>query len=197
MLIHLLGSDSIKAKLLLCRWLEHTDDGGGHTMEGKRGPSLQIVDHHLAPGLRWLSKHCLHCSFILGLSLSLFLFFFAFYLSLLCLLFLSRPLSIFLCSPSLLVNCPNQQSLLLFIVSLHWLSSWQWWPSMRGCRLYLPIWGSKIGNLSHFLCKSHKLHVSRWRILLLPSCIWCILPSNTCILRTYHEFPKMGVTYSK
>ena len=110
MLIHLLGSDSIKAKLLLCRWLEHTDDGGGHTMEGKRGPSLQIVDHHLAPGLRWLSKHCLHCSFILGVFLSLFIFFFSFYLSLLCLLFLSRPLSL--------------------------------------CRLYLPIWGPEMGNLS-------------------------------------------------
>ena len=32
---------------------------------------------------------------------------------------------------------------------------------------------------------NHKLYVSRWRISLLPSCIWCILPSNTCILRTY------------
>ena len=79
-------------------------------MEGKRGPSLQIVDHHLAPGLRWLSKHCLHCSFILGVLLSLFIFFFSFYLSLLCLLFLSRPLFL--------------------------------------CRLYLPIWGPEMGNLS-------------------------------------------------
>ena len=26
-----------------------------------------------------------------------------------------------------LVNCPTRQSLLLFIGSLHWLSSWQWW----------------------------------------------------------------------
>ena len=67
-------------------------------MEGKRGPSLQIVDHHLAPGLRWLSKHCLHCSFILGLSLSLFLFFlpstflfFAFSFFLALFLFFSAP----------------------------------------------------------------------------------------------------------
>ena len=52
--------------------------------------------------------------------------------------------------PSLLVNCPTRQSLFLFIVSLHWLSSWQWWPSMRGCRLYLPIWGPGMGNLSQF-----------------------------------------------
>ena len=51
-----------------------------------------------------------------------------------------------------------------------------------------------MGDLTHFFCKSHKLYISRWRILFLPSCIWCILPSNTCILRTYHEFPKMGVT---
>ena len=52
--------------------------------------------------------------------------------------------------PSLLVNCPTRQSLFLFIGSLHWLSSWQWWPSMRGCRLYLPIWGPGMGNLSQF-----------------------------------------------
>ena len=29
-----------------------------------------------------------------------------------------------------------KKSLLLVIGSLHWLSSWQWWPLMRGCRLY-------------------------------------------------------------
>ena len=84
-----------------------------------------------------------------------------------------------------LVNCPTRQSLLLFIGSLHWLSSWQWWPPMRGCRLYRPPWSPEMGGLSQFFCKSHKLHVFRWRILLLPSCIWCILPSNTCILGTY------------
>ena len=31
-----------------------------------------------------------------------------------------------------LVNCPTQQSLLLLIGSLHWLSSWRWWPPLRG-----------------------------------------------------------------
>ena len=144
-----------------------------------------------------LALQTLSSLFIYSGSISFSLsFFFAFYLSLLCLLFLSRPLSIFLCSPSLLVNCPNQQSLLLIIVSLHWLSSWQWWPSIRGGRLYQPLWRPEIGDFTHFFCKSHKLHISRWRILFLPSCIWCILPSNTWILRTYHEFPKMGVTYS-
>ena len=95
-----------------------------------------------------------------------------------------------------IVNCPTRQSLLLFIGSLHWLSSWRWWPSIKGGRLYQPLWRPEMGDLTHFFCKSHKLHISRWRILFLPSCIWCISPSNTCILRTYHEFPKMGVTYS-
>ena len=65
-----------------------------------------------------------------------------------------------------------------------------------GGRLYQPLWRSEMGDLTHFFCKSHKLHISRWRILFLPSCIWCILPSNTCILRTSHEFPKMRVTIS-
>ena len=161
MLIHLLGSDSIKAKLLLCRWLEHTDDGGGHTMEGKRGPSLQIVDHHLAPGLRWLSKHCLHCSFILGVFLSLFIFFFSFYLSLLCLLFLSRPLSL--------------------------------------CRLYLPIWGPEMGNLSQFF-----LQISQITCLQMENFVVAILYLVYFALKYMYfedlwvkscEFPKMRTTY--
>ena len=98
---------------------------------------------------------------------------------------------------TILVNCPTRQSLLLFIGSLHWLSSWRWWPSIRGGgRLYQQLWTPEMGDFTHFFCKSHKLHISRWRILFLPSCIRCISPSNTCILRTYHEFPKMGVTYS-
>ena len=48
----------------------------------------------------------------------------------------------------ILINCRTRQSLLLFIGSLHWLSSWQWWPPMRGCRLYLPPWRPKMGDLS-------------------------------------------------
>ena len=39
-----------------------------------------------------------------------------------------------------LVKRPTRQSLLLLIGSLHWLSIWQWWPPMRGCRLYRPFW---------------------------------------------------------
>ena len=71
-----------------------------------------------------------------------------------------------------LVNCPTRQFLLLFIGSLHcWLSSWQW------CRLYWPLRRPEMGDLSrNFFCKSHKLHVFRWRISLLSSCIWCISP---------------------
>ena len=95
-----------------------------------------------------------------------------------------------------LVNCPTRQSLLLFIGSLHWLSSWRWWPSMWGGKIVSATLEARNGRFDPFFCKSHKLHISRWRILFLPSCIWCISPSNTCILRTYHEFPKMGVTYS-
>ena len=30
------------------------------------------------------------------------------------------------------VNCPTRQSLVLSIGSLHWLSSWRWWPSIGG-----------------------------------------------------------------
>ena len=45
--------------------------------------------------------------------------------------------------------------------------------------------------------KSHKLYVFRWRISLLSSSIWCILPSNRCILITYGQkvanFRKWGL----
>ena len=46
--------------------------------------------------------------------------------------------------------CMRHLCLLLFIGSLHRLSRWQWWPPMRGCRLYRPPWRPEMGDLSQF-----------------------------------------------
>ena len=50
----------------------------------------------------------------------------------------------------LVVNCPTRQSLLLFIGSLHWLSSWRWWPSMWGGKIVSATLEARNGRFDPF-----------------------------------------------
>ena len=71
---------------------------------------------------------------------------------------------------SIVVNCPTRQSLLLFIGSLHWLSSWRWWPSMWGGKIVSATLEARNGRFDPFF-----LQISQITYLQMENFVFAIL----------------------
>ena len=97
-----------------------------------------------------------------------------------------------------LFNCPNWQPLSLFIGSLHWLSSWRWWPSIGGGEDCIShsggqkwaIWPIFFANLTNYISPDGEF-------------CFCHLvfgvfrPQIHVFWGPIHEFPKMMATHRK
>ena len=69
-----------------------------------------------------------------------------------------------------LVNCPTRQSLLLSIGSLHWLSSWRWWPSIGGGKIVSATLEARNGRFYPFF-----LQISQITYLQMENFVFAIL----------------------
>ena len=69
-----------------------------------------------------------------------------------------------------LFNCPNWQPLSLFIGSLHWLSSWRWWPSMWGGKIVSATLEARNGRFDPFF-----LQISQITYLQMENFVFAIL----------------------
>ena len=68
------------------------------------------------------------------------------------------------------VNCPTRQSLLLSIGSLHWLSSWRWWPSIGGGKIVSATLEARNGRFDPFF-----LQISQIIYLQMENFVFAIL----------------------
>ena len=95
------------------------------------------------------------------------------------------------------VNCPTRQSLLLFIGSLHWLSSWRWYPSIGGGKIVSATLEARNGRFDPFF-----LQISQIIYLQMENFVFAILYLVYFALKYMYfedpwvksrEFPKMGM----
>ena len=58
-----------------------------------------------------------------------------------------------------LVSYPSRWSFSFILGPLHWSSSWQWQPSMAGCRLFQTLLWTQLADFAQFFCKMYLLYM--------------------------------------
>ena len=57
------------------------------------------------------------------------------------------------------VSFPTRWSFSFILGPLHWSSSWQWQPSIAGCRLFQTLLWTQLANFAQFFCKMYLLYM--------------------------------------
>ena len=60
---------------------------------------------------------------------------------------------------SMLVSYPTRWSFSFILGPLHWSSSWQWQPSIAGCRLFQTLLWTQLADFAQFFCKMYLLYM--------------------------------------
>ena len=71
--------------------------------------------------------------------------------------------SIFVVALHELVSYPSRWSFSFTLGPLHWSSSWQWQPSIAGCRLFQTLLWTQLADFAQFFCKMYLLYMWRSR----------------------------------
>ena len=58
-----------------------------------------------------------------------------------------------------LVSYPTRWSFSFILGPLHWSSSWQWQPSIAGCRLFQTLLWTQLADFAQFFCKMYLLYM--------------------------------------
>ena len=59
----------------------------------------------------------------------------------------------------LVVSYPTRWSFSFILGPLNWSSSWQWQPSIAGCRLFQTLLWTQLADFAQFFCKMYLLYM--------------------------------------